>query len=101
MVMIGLVSLPMSLGQTAFADKSSLQAGLAEWCVDPASAAAVHGAIGSWDVSGVTDMLMLVSNRPMPCRSTFNEDINAWNMGQVTTTAYMFFILIVSSFRHE
>ena len=88
MVMIGLVSLPMSLGQTAFADKSSLQAGLAEWCADPAAAAAAHGAIGAWDVSGVTDMLGLIPNaRPgfsQDC--TFNEDINGWNMGRVTTT---------------
>ena len=90
MVMIGLVSLPMSLGQTAFADKSSLQAGLAEWCVDPAAAAATYGAIGAWDVSGVTDMSSVLNNAPCGWGSTFNEDINAWNMGQVTTTKYMF-----------
>ena len=34
MVVIGLVSLPMSLGQ--FTDKSSLETAITEWCADPA-----------------------------------------------------------------
>jgi len=79
-----LVSPFSSSGQTAFAGKSSLEAGLAEWCADPASAAAAHGAIGSWDVSAVTDMESLV--RYAPCVASFNEDIDDWNMGQVTNT---------------
>ena len=80
MVVIGLVSLPMSLGQ--FTDKSSLETAIAEWCADPTAAAATYGAIGAWDVSGVTDMSRLVANAP--CVSTFNEDINGWNMAKVT-----------------
>ena len=74
-------------GQTAFSDKSSLQAGLAAWCRDPTA----HSDMNTWDVSAVTDMYNLMTEMPprwtpWSCLSTFNEDINSWNMGQVTNT---------------
>ena len=71
-----LVSLPLICGQTSFADKSSLESALAEWCNDPAAAASTHGNISTWGVSAVTDMASLVYNTP--CRSTFDEDIDDW-----------------------
>ena len=83
-----LVSLPLICGQTSFADKSSLESALAEWCNDPAAAASTHGNISTWGVSAVTDMASLVYNAP--CRSTFDEDIDDWDVGQVTTMHYMF-----------
>ena len=64
-------------------NKGSLQDALIEWCIDPASAAAAHGPIATWDVSTVTDMRELL--RYIPCGYEFNEDIDAWDVGQVTT----------------
>ena len=66
----------------AFTDKRSLQAGLAAWCRDPTA----HSDMNTWDVSAVTDMYDLMGRMPPTCLSTFNEDINSWNMGQVTNT---------------
>jgi hypothetical protein len=42
------------------------------------------GPIGTWNVSGVTDMKGLFQN------TSFNENINNWQVGQVTTFASMF-----------
>ena len=42
------------------------------------------GRIGTWDVSGVTDMAGLFKN------TSFNENINHWQVGQVTNFASMF-----------
>ena len=44
----------------------------------------ICGPIGTWNVSGVTDMKGLFQN------TSFNENINNWQVGQVTTFASMF-----------
>ena len=41
----------------------------------------MHGHVSTWDVTAVTDMSSLLGGS---CRSTFNEDVNAWDVGQVT-----------------
>ena len=68
---------------SAFADKSSLAGALHEWCVDASGAQATHGHISTWDVRAVMDLSRLVYSAP--CRNTFDEDINAWDVGQVTS----------------
>ena len=68
---------------SAFADKSSLAGALSEWCDDAVGAEAVYGSIATWDVSAVTDMDRLIYDAP--CKATFNEDIDAWDVSQVTT----------------
>ena len=82
-VLVLLASPFSTSGQTAFSDQSSLQAGLAAWCSDPTA----YSDMNTWDVSAVTDMNYITIMMPSSCRSTFNEDINSWNMGQVTNTA--------------
>ena len=67
---------------SAMSDKVSLARALSEWCTDTTAAQTVHGHISTWDVSAVTDLQRLVYSAP--CRSTFNEDINAWEVGPVT-----------------
>ena len=64
-------------------DKEALQDALIEWCIDPASATNRIGPIATWDVSTVSDMSELL--RYIPCGYEFNEDIDAWDVGQVTT----------------
>jgi len=60
-----------------------------------------HGPIGSWDVSGVTDMSWLFNNYTFPdtfvddLRFTtgqrlFNGDISKWDVSRVTDMSYMF-----------
>jgi len=61
--------------------KSSLQGALSEWCANATAAEEVHGHVSTWDVTAVTDMSSLLG---YSCRSTFNEDVNAWDVGQVT-----------------
>ena len=68
---------------SAFADKGSLAGALREWCADASGAQAAHGPISTWDVRAVTDLNRLVYSAP--CRSTFDEDVNAWDVGQVTS----------------
>ena len=68
---------------SAFADKSTLEGALHEWCADASGAQATHGHISSWDVRAVTDLTRLVYSAP--CRNTFDEDINAWDVGRVTS----------------
>ena len=60
-------------------DTGSLPGALNVWCTNPAEVP--YGHISTWDVSAVTDMQNLV---PLTCRSTFNADINGWDVGQVT-----------------
>ena len=79
---------PRGRSLSPFSDKSSLSTALNAWCSNPASAEGTYGAIGSWDVSAVTDMNELVED--VSCKATFNEDIDAWNVGQVTTLSRMF-----------
>ena len=68
---------------SAFAHKSSLAGALREWCADASGAQATHGHISTWDVRAVTDLSRLVYSAP--CRNTFDEDVNAWDVGRVTS----------------
>ena len=68
---------------SAFADKSSLEGALREWCADAPGAQATHGHISTWDVRAITDLSRLVYSAP--CRNTFDEDVNAWDVGRVTS----------------
>ena len=82
----GLVrGLLLTLARTgsAFTTKSSLVNALGEWCTNAANAATTHGHISTWDVSVITDFSLLVGNSP--CRPTFNENLNAWDVGRATT----------------
>jgi surface protein len=56
------------------------------WHLDPISATATYGPIGSWDVSAVTTMAQAFKGR-----SSFNEDISEWNVSSVTNMDEMFF----------
>ena len=80
--MLGLLLAQARTAASAFVDKNSLVDALKEWCTDVADATATYGHISTWDVLAVTDLLNLV--RDAPCRSTFDEDINAWDVSQVT-----------------
>ena len=79
--MLGLL-LAQARTASAFVDKNSLVDALKEWCTDVADATATYGHISTWDVLAITDLQNLV--RDAPCRSTFDEDINAWDVSQVT-----------------
>ena len=80
--MLGLLLAQARTAASAFVDKNSLVDALKEWCTDVADATATYGHISTWDLLAITDLLNLV--RDAPCRSTFDEDINAWDVSQVT-----------------
>jgi len=52
---------------------------------NPSAAYSVYGNISDWDVSKVTDMSRLFTNRIY-----FNSDISAWDVSSVTNMRYMF-----------
>ena len=67
---------------------------LVEWCSDPTAATARLGHISDWAVSGVTDLSYLIWDAYWEdgvCLSTFNENLNAWDVSQVTTFKRMFY----------
>ena len=60
---------------------------------DPATAATAKlqfGSIGLWCTKLVTDMNFLFDGQRLAGISTFNEDINGWEVGQVTNMNSMF-----------
>jgi len=76
---------------TVFATKEEVASALDEFCADAAAAEETHGAIGSWDVSAVTDMRGLMEDYVVPlCLATFNADISGWDTSSVTTMQSMF-----------
>ena len=100
--------LALACAMSGFRNKSSLQRALQNWCADSTDLA-TNGHISTWNVSGadaiqpwafcsmtplahshcaaITDMSYLLYDIvDTPCRDTFNEDIDAWNVGQVTDT---------------
>ena len=77
------VLLTLARTGSAFSTKSSLVVALDEWCTNAANALTTHGHISTWDVSVITDFSFLVTDAP--CSSTFDEDLNAWDVGRVTT----------------
>ena len=79
-------------GQTAFTDRAALLVARNEWCTNSTAAAAVFGAIGSWDVSAVEDLSYVfcaearyVDQGCNPACATFNDDVSGWNTSSVTT----------------
>ena len=84
----------------AFSDTSSLQGAVYEWLADVVDARATYGHISVWDVRAVTDMdelfaLNIKEFEPHEQSYSysawggpafgFNEDVNAWDVSQVTT----------------
>jgi surface protein len=55
------------------------------WVSDSAAATTTYGAISTWDVSKVTDMLGLFQSK-----NTFNDDISNWDVSSVTNMKLMF-----------
>ena len=80
---------PTAAFEPAFSDKADLVTALRAWCSNPASAEAVHGPISAWNTSRVTDMSQLfyaeTAADTVSCMYQFNEDLNAWDVGQVTS----------------
>ena len=66
--------------------KEALQAAVDLWVDDNATALATYGEINSWDVSLITDMSNLFSEK-----SNFNDDISNWDVSNVTDMNGMFF----------
>ena len=82
-LVLGVLLTLVRTGSAAFSTKSSLVVALGEWCTNAANALTTHGHISTWDVSVITDFSFLVTDAP--CSSTFDEDLNAWDVGRVTT----------------
>jgi len=80
--------LPRAL-TTAITDTASLQTAVTDFCNDPVAATVIYGHISTWDTSGVVDMsyLFFTYCSTLP---TFDEDITAWDVSQVTTMFMMF-----------
>ena len=77
-----------------FADRAALLAARDAWCADPAAAAATYGLINQWDVSQVQDLSYMFCGMSAalwqqrgckPTCSTFNEDIDGWDVSRVTS----------------
>lgn len=88
--------------QYVIADRTALLAARDAWMADPVAAAATYGAIGTWDVSRVTDMRCVFGSADIwgPCKDpnggndgayTFNDDISGWDVSSVTTMNGMFY----------
>lgn len=84
----------------AFSDTGSLQDALNEWLANAVDVQATYGHISVWDVRAVTDMdelfaLNIKEFEPHEQSYSysawggpafgFNEDVNAWDVSQVTT----------------
>ena len=85
--------------RSVFTTRTALLTARDAWCADPTSAAVTFGAIGTWDVSAITDMSYLfcaqlgsqwTSLGCNPACSTFNDGINSWDTASVTTMRAMF-----------
>ena len=55
------------------------------WFSDQAAAEAEYGPIGQWNTTAVTSMA-----NAFQYRDTFNEDLNSWDVSNVTDMSYMF-----------
>jgi surface protein len=64
---------------------STIQVAVNLYFSDPATAAALLGPIGEWDVSRVTDMSFLFQGQ-----ASFNDDLSKWDVGKVTNMEHMF-----------
>ena len=63
-----------------FLQKADLVAAVSAWATDVSGAAAVHGHISTWDVSGIADMESLFKDN-----ADFNDDIDGWDVSRVVT----------------
>jgi len=68
-----------------FTTNAELKTAATEYNTNAAAAETTHGPIGSWDVSGITDM-----NEIFRDLTTFNADISGWDTNQVTSMGRMF-----------
>ena len=66
-------------------DNDTLREAVHLWIRNREEAISQYGDINTWNVSQVTDMIGLFSNR-----FTFNDDIGNWNVGNVTNMENMF-----------
>jgi hypothetical protein len=60
--------------------QANIQTAVNAWTSDSITATATYGHISGWDTSAVTDMSNLFNGK-----SSFNDDISAWNTSNVTT----------------
>ena len=65
---------------------AELQTAVDLWVSDNATALETYGEINTWDVSLITDMSSLFSDK-----STFNDDISSWDVSSVTNMWGMFY----------
>jgi surface protein len=71
--------------QTAIID-ANIQTAVDLWVSDPSAATTTYGNISTWDVSQVTNMSYLFSNK-----TTFNDDISNWDVSNVTDMGRVFY----------
>ena len=83
----------LAQAQKVFETRDDLHLAVIEWVTDRAAAIVAHGAIGTWDVSRVTNMNHLFCGKQWPvyeqlgCHGDhryFNDDINSWDTSAVT-----------------
>ena len=75
----------IDLAHAASLSNHELRLAVALWKDDPESAAALHGPIGTWDTTGVSDMSELLRGA-----EEFNEDLRKWDVSNVTSLWGMF-----------
>ena len=68
-----------------FTTNAELTTAAIDYNADVAAAELEHGPIGSWDVSGITDMNSIFRDL-----TSFNADISGWETNQVTNMKRMF-----------
>ena len=66
-------------------NNDTLKEAVKEWLDNPASAKTKYGHISNWDVSKVTNMKGMFSDK-----DSFNQDISKWDVSNVTDMSYMF-----------
>ena len=72
--------------QYQFSSNEELKTAVDAWTSDSLTAATSYGPISTWDVSQVTSMISLFSNK-----ESFNSDISSWDVSNVTDMSYMFY----------
>ena len=69
-----------------FSTRQDLNTAISAWCSDSAAATTQYGDINTWNVSAITDMSSLFSNK-----TTFNSNISSWDVSNVTNMNSMFY----------